>query len=81
MTPLKNIRTERGLSIYDVAKGVECTASTISRIESGKQGVSPILAERLAIFFEGAITEEQIIYPDRFVTKKPKKIRQTEKTA
>ena len=70
MTPLKKIRIERGLTIYTVASGVECSAGTISRVESGNHGVSPDLAERLARFFDGAITEEQVLYPDRFVIQK-----------
>lgn len=68
-TPLKKIRTERKLSIYEVAKGAECSPSTVSRVERGEGGVSPELAERITKFFDGAITEEEILYPDRFVDK------------
>lgn len=68
-TPLKKIRKIRKLSIYEVAKGAECSASNISRIERGDQGASPELAERISNFFSGAITEQEILYPDRFVDK------------
>jgi transcriptional regulator with XRE-family HTH domain len=70
MTPLKQIRTQRRLTIYDVAAGVQCSPGTISRVESGNHGVSPALAERLVKFFAGGLTEEQVLYPDRFVIKK-----------
>ena len=72
MTPLKHIRIKQGLTIYDVAKGADCSAGTISRVESGKHGISPDLAERLSKFFDGTITEEEIIYPDRFAIEKKK---------
>ena len=41
-------------------------AGNISRLENGKQRASPDLAERLAKHFGYAITEIQILYPERF---------------
>lgn len=66
-TPLKQIRIDKSKSIYDVAKAADCSPSTISRIERMEGEASPKLAERISKYFEGAITEEQILYPQRFV--------------
>jgi transcriptional regulator with XRE-family HTH domain len=66
MTPLKTIRNTRSLSIHLVAAAVSTTAGNLSRIENGKQKASPELAERLAKYFGYAVTEIQILYPERF---------------
>jgi putative transcriptional regulator len=66
MTPLKTIRNARALSIHLVAAAVNTTAGNLSRIENGKQKASPELAERLAKYFGYAVTEIQILYPERF---------------
>jgi len=66
-TPLKRIRIKRELSIYEVADGVKCSASTVSRVERGDQGVSPDMAARISKFFGEGITEQEILYPERYV--------------
>ena len=68
-TPLKKIRIKHKLSIYEVAKRCECSPSTVSRIERGGHGVSAVLAERFSKFFDSEITEEEILYPERFADK------------
>lgn len=65
-SPLKKLRTERGLSIHRVAEAVGTHGGNLSRIENRRQRCSPELAERLARFFGYAITEIQILYPERF---------------
>lgn len=67
MTPLEKIRIGRKHSIYDVANAAGCAPSTISRIEKMKGRASPEMAEKISNFFEGEITEEQILYPHRFI--------------
>lgn len=70
MTPLRAIRKKRKLTIYDVARAVDVRPGTISKIERGMAGASSELAERLVTFFgRPAITEEKILYPERFANK------------
>ncbi|BCB27038.1 hypothetical protein SKTS_19240 [Sulfurimicrobium lacus] len=66
-TPLKQARIRRGQTLADVAQAVETDDSTISRIENRKQSASPELAEKLARHFGNAVTEIEIIYPERFM--------------
>lgn len=65
-TPLKTLRTDRNQTLQTVAKAVDTDAGNLSRIENGKQRASPDLAEKLAKHFGYAITEIQILYPERF---------------
>ena len=66
MNPLKTVRLARKQSLASVAAAVGITNSNLSRIENGKQSPRPEVAERLAKHFGGAITELQILYPERF---------------
>ena len=66
MTPLKKIRLERRQSAQSIARALGVDPATISRVERGLARCSPDLAERLAKHFGGAITELQILYPERF---------------
>lgn len=66
MTPLKHLRNTRKLSIHAVAEAVGTNPGNMSRIENGKQRASPGLAEKIAKYFGYAITEIQILYPERF---------------
>ena len=68
MTPLRKIRHAREESIHQVAEAVGTNAGNLSRIENAKQKASPELAERLAKYFGYAVTEIQILYPERFST-------------
>lgn len=65
-SPLKRIRVQRGESLDHVAIAVSASKSTLSKIENGKAGASPALAARLAKHFGCAVTEMQILYPERF---------------
>ena len=67
-TPLRTLRLARGQSIPHVARAVGVVASTLSRMERGLQRPSPELAEKLAKHFGYAITEMQLLYPERFKT-------------
>lgn len=66
MTPLRKIRLDNDLTLESVASAVNTTAANLSRIETGEQTTSAALAESLAEFFGRAITEEMILYPERF---------------
>ena len=65
-TPLREAREKRGLTIQQVSASVGIDSGNLSRIERGLQVPSKDLTERLAKYFEGEVTETQIIYPERF---------------
>ncbi|MCM8595156.1 helix-turn-helix transcriptional regulator [Accumulibacter sp.] len=66
--PIKAARLKCGQTLTQVAKAIGTDAGNLSRIENGKQRASPDMAEKLARHFGYAITEIQILYPERFVT-------------
>lgn len=65
-TPLRKARRDAGRTIGEVADAVNVDRSTISRIERGEQHAGPALAERLVAFYKGAITELEVLYPERY---------------
>ena len=67
-TPLKKTREAKALSTYAVAEAVSTAQSHYSRVENGETGASPELAAKLAAFFGHAVTEMQILYPERYET-------------
>lgn len=67
VTPLKATRLQRKESVRKVAGAVGTNPGNLSRVENGKQRASPDLAERLANHFGHAITELQILYPERYM--------------
>lgn len=69
ITPLRAIRTARQLSLASVSKAIGLDTGNLSRIERMTQQASPSTAEALANYFDREITEEQILYPERFIDK------------
>lgn len=65
-SPLKRTRLTTGRTLSEVAEAVGTNPGNMSRIENGKQRASPGLAEKIAKYFGYAITEIQILYPERF---------------
>ncbi|NMW27053.1 helix-turn-helix transcriptional regulator [Citrobacter freundii] len=65
-SPLRNVRKAHGFTLQHVAECVQVNQATLSRIERLEQVPSIDLAERLAKFFKGEISEMQILYPARF---------------
>lgn len=65
-SPLKRSRLKRELTLQQVANEVGIDTGNLSRIERGLQTPSKELTEKLAKYFDGEITELQIIYPERF---------------
>lgn len=66
-TPMKKARKGKGLTIYDVAKAVDLSASRVSCIERGaptSRDKASAIAELLGI------TEAEVLYPERFVDPK-----------
>ena len=65
-SPLKKARLKRELTLQQVANEVGIDTGNLSRIERGIQVPSKDLTEKLAQYFNGEVTETQIIYPERF---------------
>ena len=63
-SPLRNVRKAHGFTLQHVAAGVQVNPATLSRIERLEQIPSIELAERLANFFKGEVSEMQILYPE-----------------
>lgn len=65
MTPLRKLRLERGITLAQVATAIGTDTGNVSRMESGEQK-SVRLAAKIADFFgRDAITEIEILYPER----------------
>lgn len=73
-TPLAIVRRNRSLSKVTVARAVGCDKSHYGNIEAGYATPSAALAEKIAAYFGNEISEQQIIYPLRYVSaKQPEK--------
>lgn len=66
---LRKLRKSHGMTLSHVAIGVQVDPATLSRIERCEQVPSIELAERLARFFQGEISELHILYPSRYPSK------------
>ncbi len=68
MTPLRKLRKQKkGLAGTSIALAIGIDASHYYGIEKGTSTASPELAEKISRYFGGAITELQILYPERFM--------------
>lgn len=65
-TPLRIERLRKKLRLKDVAKAVNIDTGNLSRIERGVQKPSLDLTESLVSFFGNAVSELEILYPERF---------------
>lgn len=65
-TPLRALRIKQNLTLSKVAEAVQIDVGNLSRIERGTQKTSLEVAERLVAFFNGELTEMQILYPKKF---------------
>lgn len=66
-SPLRVVREAAGQTIVEVSRAVGTDPGNLSRIENGKQRASTEMAEKLSKHFGGAITEMEILYPERYV--------------
>lgn len=74
-TPLRAARRRGGLVAQEVADAVGVTMSHYASIERMDARASPELAEKLSHYFLREITEEHILFPERFMGKAEKKRR------
>lgn len=65
-SPLRVVREAKNQTIVEVSRAVGTDPGNLSRIENGKQRASTELAAKLATHFGGAITEMEILYPERY---------------
>lgn len=66
-TPLRKVRLELNLTISEVANAINFDVGNLSRLERGIQTASLDIAEKLATFYRGKITELEILYPHRYL--------------
>ncbi|WP_390950597.1 helix-turn-helix domain-containing protein [Pantoea dispersa] len=66
-TPLRRMREANGLTISEVALAVQIDVGNLSRIERGIQVTSIETAEKISRYFQGKISEMQILYPQRYI--------------
>lgn len=65
-TPLKSLRSQRGLTTVAVANAVGIDQGTYWRIENGA-GTTPDTAAKIVRFFgDHSLTELHILYPERY---------------
>lgn len=69
-SPLTLARKAHGLSTRQLALAVKSNSGHISRIETGRGKASPELAKRVADYFNGGISLEEILYPELHMPKK-----------
>ena len=65
-SPLRKIRLKKRLTLAAVSAAVGTDAGNLSRLERRTQVAGPDIAARLSRFFGGAISELEIIYPERY---------------
>ena len=72
VTPLRRVRLEKGKTLNDVADATGIKVPNLSLMERGQMGITPRNAELLVEFLgRDAITEEMILYPERFASVAP----------
>jgi transcriptional regulator with XRE-family HTH domain len=68
-TPLRNIRKQRRHTLLQVCHATGLTVGNLSRIERAYQQASPEAASKLAHYFGHAVTELEILYPERYASR------------
>ena len=66
-TPFHRIRTARGKTLEEIARAVNSNPGNLSRIGRGVNVPSLRLAEALARYFDGEVSELELLYPERFM--------------
>ncbi len=77
LTPLAAARASRGLSLAQLSKAVNYDRGGLSRIERGIARPRRELANRLVNVFDGAITRDQILFPEEYMSAQKKPSRST----
>jgi len=67
-SPLKRARERRGWTQEHVAEGVNLHLTTYCKIENGTVNTSKDTAREIAKFFGREVIEQQILYPEDYVS-------------
>ena len=65
-SPLKRARKARRCKLFSVAAELNISIAHLCNVENGAVRASPALAARLAAFFNGEVSEMEILYPERY---------------
>lgn len=65
-TPLRRLRRARRLTVAEVSRAIGIDQGNLSRIERGEQFSRRAAAALVAYYGGDAISEIEILYPDRF---------------
>ncbi|MCH7333467.1 helix-turn-helix transcriptional regulator [Acinetobacter modestus] len=65
-SPLERKRKELKLTVEQVASSVGCSPPNYWRIESGEQQPRKNLLKSIIQYFDGAISEMEILFPEHF---------------
>ena len=72
VTPLRKVRQQKRLTLAAVASATGTDAGNLSRLERNTQKAGTDVAARLSRFYRGAISEVEILYPERYQTRREK---------
>jgi transcriptional regulator with XRE-family HTH domain len=70
-TPLSRLRHAVGVTTTQVSVVIGLNTGNISRLENGHNRPSIETAEKLVQYFDGAITELHLLYPERYPEWRP----------
>ncbi|MGU3313585.1 helix-turn-helix transcriptional regulator [Acinetobacter sp. M5A5_2a] len=80
-SPLARKRKELKLTVEQVALGVGCSPPNYWRIESGEQQPRKNLLQAIIRYFDGALSEMEILFPEQFASEEDfEDLTQEEKT-
>lgn len=68
-TPLRLIRKKQGKTLLEVAQAIGWDTGNLSRVERGRS-TSPVMAEKLSCYYNGKVSELEILYPRRYTKSK-----------
>jgi transcriptional regulator with XRE-family HTH domain len=71
-TPLKTYREDRRLTSREVAVALGINPSHYRRVEIGETVPSPHVANQIAKYFGNAVTRDQILFPEDYLTPEKK---------
>jgi transcriptional regulator with XRE-family HTH domain len=67
MSPLRELRLSKNLTLQQVANATGIERSGLGRIETGKRKPETKNLKKIVSFFGGEITVEEILFPEEFI--------------
>jgi transcriptional regulator with XRE-family HTH domain len=65
-TPLVAIREKRNISLGQMAQDLNTSRGHLSRVERGERRPNLHLAKSISDYFDGAVTRDQILFPEEY---------------